>query len=163
LYYHQSNQNFIFASEVRTLLQTGLVPRKADPTGVLSYLEFGSVYEPWTIVEGVMAVPAGHVLTVGDGSGRSRESGNPRQAVSRVLQEEEFNEGRYSREVARRFGTEHQEIPVSQKDTLAVLPEALCAMDQPTIDGINTYLVSAKTRSAGVKVALTGLGADEMF
>src|SRR6266478_3000750 len=53
LYYHQSEQNFIFASEVRTLLQTGLVPRKADPTGVLSYLEFGSVYEPWTIVEGV--------------------------------------------------------------------------------------------------------------
>src|SRR5207244_6841765 len=74
---------------------------------------------------------------------------------SLVFQEEEFNEGRYSREVARRFGTEHQEIPVSQKDTLAVLPEALCAMDQPTIDGINTYRVSAKTRSAGVKVALT--------
>jgi asparagine synthase (glutamine-hydrolysing) len=36
-------------------------------------------------------------------------------------------------------------------------------MDQPSMDGINTYLVSAKTRSAGVKVALTGLGADEMF
>jgi asparagine synthase (glutamine-hydrolysing) len=36
-------------------------------------------------------------------------------------------------------------------------------MDQPTIDGINTYVVSAKTRAAGVKVALTGLGADEMF
>ncbi len=227
LYYHQSNQNFIFASEVRTLLQTGLVPRKADPTGVLSYLEFGSVYEPWTIVEGVMAVPPGHVLTVADGSVSSREYWNPLQASSRaesdassgngiatgdqlpailrdavlshlvsdvpvgvflsggidssalvavlshngvrantfslVFQEEEFNEGRYSREVARRFGTEHHEIPVSQQDTLAVLPEALCAMDQPTIDGINTYLVSAKTRAAGVKVALTGLGADEMF
>ena len=84
LYYHQSNQNFIFASEVRTLLQTGLVPRKADPTGVLSYLEFGSVYEPWTIVEGVMAVPPGHVLTVADGSVRSREYWNPLQASSRA-------------------------------------------------------------------------------
>jgi len=82
---------------------------------------------------------------------------------SLVFQEEEFNEGQYSREIARRFGTDHHEIPVSQQDTLAVLPEALCAMDQPTIDGINTYLVSAKTRAAGVKVALTGLGADEMF
>jgi asparagine synthase (glutamine-hydrolysing) len=227
LYYHQSKQNFIFASEVRTLLQTGLVPRKLDPTGVLSYLEFGSVYEPWTIVEGVMAVPPGHVLTVDNGSVSSREYWNPLQAASRadlyassgngiataeqlpailrdavlshlvsdvpvgvflsggidssalvavlshngvrantfslVFKEEEFNEGQYSREVARRFGTEHQEIPVSQQDTLAVLPEALCAMDQPTIDGINTYLVSAKTRAAGVKVALTGLGADEMF
>jgi asparagine synthase (glutamine-hydrolysing) len=226
LYYHQSKQNFIFASEIRTLLQTGLVPRKADPIGVLSYLEFGSVYEPWTIVEGVMAVPPGHVLTVADGSVSSREYWNPLEAscaksdassgngiaradqlppilgdavlshlvsdvpvgvflsggidssalvavlshngvrantFSLVFQEEEFNEGQYSREVARRFGTEHLEIPVSQQDTLAVLPEALSAMDQPTIDGINTYLVSAKTRAAGVKVALTGLGADEMF
>ena len=227
LYYHQSEQNFIFASEVRTLLQTGLVPRKADPTGVLSYLAFGSVYEPWTIVEGVMSVPPGHVLTVENGSLSSRAYWNPLQASSRaesdassgngtatpdrlpailsdavlshlvsdvpvgvflsggidssalvailsqnsvrastfslVFQEEEFNEGKYSREVARRFGTEHHEIPVSQQGTLAVLPEALCAMDQPTIDGINTYLVSAKTRAAGVKVALTGLGADEMF
>ncbi len=227
LYYHQSEQTFVFASEVRTLLRTGLVPRKADSTGVLSYLAFGSVYEPWTIVDGVKALPPGHVLTVESGSVRSREYWNPlhscsldesvassgngiaaaeqlpailRDAVlshlvsdvpvgvflsggidssalvavlshndvrantfSLVFQEEEFNEGQYSREVARRFGAEHHEIPVSQQDTLAVLPEALCAMDQPTIDGINTYLVSAKTRAAGVKVALTGLGADEMF
>jgi len=227
LYYHRSEQTFIFASEVRTLLQTGLVPRKADPTGVLSYLAFGSVYEPWTIVEGVMAIPPGHVVTVDHGSVSSREYWNPLQSFSLVesapssgngiatadqlpavlrdavlshlvsdvpvgvflsggidssalvavlshngvrantfslvFQEEEFNEGQYSREVARRFGTEHQEIPVSQQDTLAVLPQTLCAMDQPTIDGINTYLVSAKTRAAGVKVALTGLGADEMF
>jgi asparagine synthase (glutamine-hydrolysing) len=227
LYYHQSKQIFIFASEVRTLLRTGLVPRRADPTGVLSYLAFGSVYEPWTIVEGVMAVPPGHVLTVENGSVSSREYWNPLQSSSRdesdlpsgsgiatadhlpailrdavlshlvsdvpvgvflsggidssalvavlshngvrantfslVFREEEFNEGQYSREIARRFGTEHHEIPVSQQDLLAVLPEALCAMDQPTIDGINTYLVSAKTRAAGVKVALTGLGADEMF
>jgi asparagine synthase (glutamine-hydrolysing) len=216
LYYHQSDQSFIFASEVRTLLRTGLVPRKADPTGILSYLAFGSVYEPWTMVEGVMAVPPGHVLTVESGSVSSREYWNPlqpsecatadqlpallRDAVlshlvsdvpvgvflsggidssalvavlshngvrantfSLVFQEAEFNEGQYSREIARRFGTEHHEIPVSQQDTLAVLPAALCAMDQPTIDGINTYLVSAKTRAAGVKVALTGMGADEMF
>jgi asparagine synthase (glutamine-hydrolysing) len=227
LYYHQSERSFIFASETRTLLGTGLVPRKADPTGILSYLAFGSVYEPWTIVEGVRAVPPGHVLTVENGSVNSREYWNPLQSSPRgesalspsngiatvdqlpailrdavlshlisdvpvgvflsggidssamvavlsqngvlantfslVFAEEEFNEAQYSREVARRFGTEHQEISVSQQDTLAVLPEALCAMDQPTIDGINTYLVSAKTRAAGVKVALTGLGADEMF
>src|SRR5450631_1260658 len=227
LYYHQSAQTFIFASELRTLLGTGLVPRKADPTGVLSYLEFGSVYEPWTIVEGVKAVPPGHVLIVESGSVSSREYWNPLASCSRaeseppsgngigtagqlpailrdavlshlvsdvpvgvflsggidssalvpilshngvrantfslVFQEEEFNEGQYSREIARRFATKHHEIPISQEDTLAALPEALCAMDQPTIDGINTYLVSAKTRAAGVKVALTGLGADEMF
>jgi len=221
LYYYHSKQTFIFASEVRTLLRTGFVPRKADPTGLLSYLEFGSVYEPWTIIEGVMAVPPGHVLTWKDGTVSSREYWDPlksaeivtpeiatmaqlptllRDAVlshlvsdvpvgvflsggidssalvavlshngvrantfSLVFQEQEFNEGQYSREVARRFCTEHHEISVSLQDTLAVLPGALCAMDQPTIDGVNTFLVSAKTRDAGVKVALTGLGADEMF
>ncbi len=216
LYYYHDGRTFMFASEVRTLLKTGLVPRKVDPTGVFSYLAFGSVSEPWTIVEGVKAVPAGHVLTLENGSVASREYWNPlrageavqadqlsvilRDAVmshlvsdvpvgvflsggidssalvavlshngvqantfSLVFAEEEFNEGEYSRAVARRFGAEHHEIAVSQRDTLAVLPDALCAMDQPTIDGLNTYLVSAKTRAAGVKVALTGLGADEMF
>jgi asparagine synthase (glutamine-hydrolysing) len=219
LYYYQSGQTFIFASEVRALLRTGLVPRKADPTGVLSFLEFGSIYEPWTMVESIRAVPPGHVLTVENGTVSSREYWNPlrlqsgnaptsadqlpsilRDAVlshlvsdvpvgvflsggidssalvavlrhngirastfSLVFQEEEFDEAQYSREVARCFGTDHHEIPVSQQDTLAVLPDALRAMDQPTIDGINTFLVSAKTRAAGVKVALTGLGADEMF
>jgi asparagine synthase (glutamine-hydrolysing) len=227
LYYWQSGENFLFASEVRTLLQTGLVPRKVDPTGALSYLAFGSVYEPWSIVEGVRAVPPGHVLVLEKDSSSLREYWNPlpaasdpagehasnrngvgaerlpailRDAVlshlvsdvpvgvflsggidssslvaimhrngvrantfSLVFREEEFNEGPYSRAVARRFDTEHLEIPVSQGDTLALLPEALRAMDQPTMDGINTYLVSAKARSVGVKVALTGLGADEMF
>jgi len=228
LYYFQTETVSLFASEVRTLLQTGLVPRKLDSTGVLSYLAFGSVYEPWTIVEGVSALPPGSILTVEGGSVSGREYWNPlRKAVgpdpgeesspdrdspadrlpailrdavlshlvsdvpvgvflsggidssslvailshngvrantfSLVFGEEEFDEGQYSRTVARRFGTEHHEIPVSPDDTLALLPEALRAMDQPTIDGINTYLVSAKTREAGVKVALTGLGADEMF
>jgi len=224
LYYFQSAQTFIFASEVRTLLGTGLVPRNADSTGVLSYLEFGSVYEPWTLIEGVRSVPAGHLMRVENGSVASSEywsslrdpsdiesssrngnnanqlSATLRDAVlshlvsdvpvgvflsggidssalvavlsrngvrpntfSLVFAEEEFNEGQYSREIARRFGTDHHEIAVSQEDALATLPEALCAMDQPTIDGINTYLVSAKARGAGVKVALTGLGADEMF
>jgi asparagine synthase (glutamine-hydrolysing) len=229
LYYFHSGDEFIFASEVRTLSGSGLVPRKADPTGVLSFLEFGSVYEPWTMIEGVKAVPAGHVLTVEGKSVRTRQYWSPfqssvssqatagsgngaensiknrlpailRDAVlshlvsdvpvgvflsggidssalvavlsqngirastfSLVFAEEEFNEGQFSREVARRFGADHHEIPVSQQHALASLPAALCAMDQPTIDGINTFLVSAKTRAAGVKVALTGLGADEMF
>src|ERR1700684_3193320 len=73
LYYYQSQgtqseQAFLFFSAVRTLLQMGIVPRKVDPAGVLSYLAFGSVYEPWTIVEGVKAVPPGHLLTLENGS-----------------------------------------------------------------------------------------------
>jgi asparagine synthase (glutamine-hydrolysing) len=43
------------------------------------------------------------------------------------------------------------------------LPSALNAMDQPTMDGVNTYVIASAVRSAGVKVALSGLGSDELF
>ncbi len=44
-----------------------------------------------------------------------------------------------------------------------MLPDALEAMDQPTMDGINTYVVSKAVKEAGVTVALSGLGGDELF
>ncbi len=227
LYYYHSGRSFLFASEVRTLLQTGVVPRKLDHSGVFSFLAFGSVYEPSTIVEGVLAVPPGHVISLdksrmqshaywdplrhlspetagahspADGDAVRNLPGILRDAVlshlvsdvpvgvflsggidssalvaimhqagvrattfSLVFREAEFNEAQYSRKIADRFHTDHHEILVSQQDALAAVPEALLAMDQPTIDGTNNWLVSAKARAAGVKVALTGLGADEMF
>jgi asparagine synthase (glutamine-hydrolysing) len=65
--------------------------------------------------------------------------------------------------VATKFHTDHHEINVSQTDVLAAIPDALRAMDLPTMDGINTYFVSREARRAGVKVALSGLGGDEIF
>ncbi len=52
---------------------------------------------------------------------------------------------------------------MSQGDVLDAIPYALQAMDQPTIDGLNTYLIARQTRAAGIKVALSGLGGNEMF
>jgi len=46
LYYAQPGSYFLFASEVRTLLGTGLVPRRLDPAGLVNYLAFGSAYDP---------------------------------------------------------------------------------------------------------------------
>ena len=62
LYYAQAGSYFLFASEVRTLLGTGLVASRIDPAGLLNYLTFGSAYDPLTLVEGIRAVPAGHTL-----------------------------------------------------------------------------------------------------
>jgi asparagine synthase (glutamine-hydrolysing) len=53
LYYYVSDKLLIFASELRALLATGLIPRKLSPAGVDSYLANGSVAAPLTIVEGV--------------------------------------------------------------------------------------------------------------
>ena len=80
-----------------------------------------------------------------------------------VFREAEYSEAEHSRAIAARFRTDHHEINVSQADVLAAIPEALGAMDLPTMDGMNTYFVSRETRRAGVKVALSGLGGDEVF
>jgi asparagine synthase (glutamine-hydrolysing) len=229
LYYFQSDRYFIFSSEVRTLLGSGLVPRVIDPAGLISYFAFGSLYEPNTLAEGVKSLPPGHYLTWQQGevkqieywdlidrktsasnydhsAGHSRaeneaqiaelldesvrmqlvsdvpvglflsggidssclagilsRSGVRPSTFSIVFREAEYSEAEYSRAVAQHFHTDHHEITVSQSNFFAAIVPAIAAMDLPTIDGINTYFVSQQTRAAGVKVALSGLGGDEIF
>ena len=63
LYYFQSSQGLLFSSEVRTLLGTGMVPCCVDPVGLSSYLAFGSLYDPITVIEGVHALLPGCYMT----------------------------------------------------------------------------------------------------
>jgi asparagine synthase (glutamine-hydrolysing) len=77
--------------------------------------------------------------------------------------EEDFNECHYAKQVAQRYGADHHELKLSESTLLADLPAALAAMDQPTMDGINSFVISKAVSAAGVKVALSGLGADELF
>ena len=66
-------------------------------------------------------------------------------------------------EVARRYGARHIVRTVDRAEFEADLPAILDAMDLPTIDGINTWFVAKAAHEAGIKVALSGLGADECF
>jgi asparagine synthase (glutamine-hydrolysing) len=235
LYYAESGSYFLFASEVRTIIGTGLVPRHLDHAGLLNYLTFGSAQDPLTLIDGIRALPPGHSLVWEQGNvrhsaywnladnangddandhGRERlpSSENKRSGAasnlrpileeavrlqlisdvpvgvflsggidssalvsilsrggvtpstfSLVFREADFSEAEHSRTVARKFHTDHHEITVSQQDVLAAIPDALRAMDLPTMDAINTYFVSREARAAGVKVALSGLGGDEIF
>ncbi len=72
-------------------------------------------------------------------------------------------EGVHARRVADAIGSTHVDVPITGHTLLDLLPRALNGMDQPTIDGVNTYVVSYAARTAGFKVALSGLGADELF
>ena len=74
-----------------------------------------------------------------------------------------FDEADLARLAAKRFKTKHTEVPLSGESVLARLDEALAALDQPTMDGINTYFVSWAAKQVGLKVALSGLGGDELF
>lgn len=228
LYYYQTDRLFLFASEVGALLASGLVPRKLSVDGLASYLQFGSVQDPWTIIDGVQALLPGHSLIVESKNDRlqvecsnytkelfrstASTGSTRRQAVeslratleesvrlhlvsdvplgvflsggidssalvalmsrvaherpktfSVVFTESEFSEAAHARLIAKRFGTEHREILLSEESLLGLLPGALEAMDQPTMDGINTFIISKAVKEAGVTVALSGLGGDELF
>jgi asparagine synthase (glutamine-hydrolysing) len=80
-----------------------------------------------------------------------------------TFDEGEFDESTWSRMVAKRFDTDHHEIRLESQDFLHQVPEALTAMDHPSGDGPNTYVVSAATKKEGITVALSGLGGDEAF
>ena len=231
LYYGCTGHYFLFASELRTLLGTGLIPRRLDPAALVNYLNFGSPYDPITMIQGVSALEAGHYATWENGrlkdvtywdlgphgkagtassylvghktarqdlendvyatldlavrmqtvsdvpvglflsggidssslAGILSRAGIRLNTFSIIFREAECNEAEYSRAAARAFASEHQEIMVSQRDVLDAMPYALKAMDQPSIDGLNTYLIARQTRAAGIKVALSGLGGDELF
>jgi len=224
LYYYHQGDTFIFASEVRALLQTGLVPRTLSRTAVESYLAYGSVQQPLTIIENVYSVLPGYALTFENGQVHSQpywelhaDTCAPRLADSRALTQEigellvesvqlrlvsdvpvgvflsggidsssvvalmrratagniktfsvyfkerEFNEHDYAERVAKRFATEHHPVLVTEDEILAKIPQALRAMDQPSVDGINSYVVSEAAARTGLKVAVSGLGGDEVF
>jgi asparagine synthase (glutamine-hydrolysing) len=231
LYYSLKDGNLIFASEVRALLESGLVPRRLNPLGLLNYLTFGSAYDPETLIEGINALRAGNYIiwengrikeeeywdiashqgqpsskpTILDEKGKkkmlsdfrvileeaihlrlvsdvpvgvflsggidsstivgllSKNAPSKVSTFSIVFKELDYNESYYSRIIAKRFDTDHHEILLSQQDAIEAIPNAIRAMDQPTIDGINTYIVSREARRAGLKVALSGLGGDEVF
>src|SRR5215510_8801089 len=219
LYYYATSDQLVFASELRALLASGLVPRRLSAGGVDSYLANGSVAAPQTIVDGVKQLLPGHYLEsvelkeIEFARSRSEQAPERREeAVARlraeleesvrlhlvsdvplgvflsggmdssalvalmsrvseqrsktfsvIFDEPAFTEAPFSRAVAAKFGTDHQEIRLSEDRLLDILPDALASIDQPTMDGINTFVVSQAVKNAGITVALSGLGGDELF
>jgi asparagine synthase (glutamine-hydrolysing) len=222
LYYYITDDHFVFASELRALLASGLVPRRLSPAGIDSYLASGSVEAPLTIVDGVKQLSPGYCLQVSANekielsetqfaSSNAVSVSNRNEAVSQlrseleesvrvhlvsdvplgvflsggmdssalvalmsslhhrpktfsvVFDEATFTEAPFSRAVAERFHTDHSEIRLSEDRLIEILPQAIAAIDQPTMDGINTFVVSQAVKNAGITVALSGLGGDELF
>lgn len=116
----------------------------------------------------VSDVPLGAFLSGGlDSSGvvglmRAATDG-PIRTCSMVFEEDEYSEASYARAMAESVGAEHFERTITAKDLTDELGKIFAAMDQPTIDGVNTYFVSQTAKQAGLTVALSGLGGDELF
>ena len=75
----------------------------------------------------------------------------------------EQDESPLAGEVAALLGTRHSVTRISKDEFLGFSGSIFDAMDQPSIDGVNTYLVCRMAREAGLKVVLSGLGGDELF
>jgi asparagine synthase (glutamine-hydrolysing) len=230
LYYALRDGILYFSSEVRALLAGGCVPRRISAGALDSYLLFGSVCEPMTMVEEVYSLPPGHCASLrasgsvqwvapvpywefGDAASRKLNdvpstleaaaarlrpvlneavadhliadvplgiflsSGLDSTAIvalasaaqaglhtfTVIFPEQEFSEAEPARATAKRFGTHHEELLLDGAEMLAHLDDAVDALDQPSMNGINTYFVSWAAKRAGLKVALSGLGGDELF
>lgn len=74
-----------------------------------------------------------------------------------------MDESSIARRTAAHFKTHHHEFQLNAASCEALFHEFLGSVDQPSIDGINTYTIAAVARKQGVKVVLSGLGGDELF
>jgi asparagine synthase (glutamine-hydrolysing) len=75
----------------------------------------------------------------------------------------EWDETEAAAATARELGSVHQRVELSGDSMLASFDQVLAAVDQPTVDGFNTYFISLAAHQAGLKVALSGLGGDEVY
>lgn len=116
-------------------------------------------------------VPVGAFLSAGVDSATLcaialRNGGQPLRTVTLGFSEFKGtanDEVPIAEQVAKRLGTEHQTHWVRRGEFQHALADLLESMDQPTVDGVNTYFVSKVTAETGLKVALSGVGGDEFF
>jgi asparagine synthase (glutamine-hydrolysing) len=116
----------------------------------------------------VSDVPVGAFLSGGIDSsavaGLMAEAGSGRPNTFNIsFEEKEYDESPYAAQVARKFNTCHTRIVLKPTVFLDELKDALDAMDSPSGDGINSYVVSRAIRGHGMTVALSGVGGDELF
>jgi len=80
-----------------------------------------------------------------------------------AFEEAAWNEGDIARRVAKHFGSNHTECVMTKERATQLYKEYCLAIDQPSIDGFNTFCVSKLAHDHGEKVVLSGLGGDELF
>lgn len=230
LYYAQSKGVFLFASELKALLASGLTSRRVDHQAIWDYISLGSIPQPRTILSDIKTLLPGHVMRVNRHGeikvsqywdiavnavrsfpeARFMSETNAAIELRRLLEEAtrlhmiadvpvgaflsggidstsivglmsryvsrpiktysigfegrhaRLSELKWAKISARHFKTDHTEIIITGKEVADEYENLISAIDQPSLDGANTYFVSKITRS-GVTVSLSGLGGDEMF
>lgn len=226
LYLAAVGSGFAFASEVRALLELGIVPRTVDPAGLGAWIRVAANWSERTLVSGVTSFPAASLAarTAGEAPAARRfwtierpetvpsrvpspsevpdavaeavDRAVTRQLVADVpvaaflsggvdstlvaavmarryggtptffnvsFEEAEFDEHPEAERTARDLGAEYRRIRLRAADVKDRFDEMVDRMDLPSADGFNTFVVSEAVAQGGAKVALSGLGGDELF
>ena len=234
LYVSDDGSTLRFASQVKALQAGRKQHNQLDPVGLAGFLLLGHLPEPYTLDQGIRAIPSGTYLLVRMGeaprqtrhfnlgeelasaqaiganlhlsdldvreevraamldtvrhhfvsdvpvgiflsSGRDSSTllGLARDLGIQDLQTitlgfEEFrgtqqDESVLAERIARHYQTHHETRWIGKDHFLRSMDLAVQAMDQLSVDGLNTYFVCEAASEAGLKVALSGLGADELF
>ncbi|MBI4238646.1 MAG: asparagine synthase (glutamine-hydrolyzing) [Deltaproteobacteria bacterium] len=74
-----------------------------------------------------------------------------------------WSEGRQAMQIAEHFHARHHDIPITLEEAMEQLPPYFTAMDQPSVDGLNIFLISRAVRASGIKACFHGVGGDELF
>ncbi len=217
-YYYENGGQLIFASELRTILKTGLVQKVINDNALSGYLLFGSVQAPETLVKGIMELMPGCCmtwqektktrkywdlqkvmkqqdhLTEVDITNKLKEavkvesisdvkvgiflsggldssiltylaSKNQKNTQTLTLGFDEigYDESQQAKEVADFCSANNKIAKIKPKAVLSKLTKILKCFDQPSADGFNTFLIAEFAKSQGFKVAMSGLGGDELF
>jgi len=225
LYVADVDAGLVFASEIRPLLASGVVPNTPDPDGMASMLAYGATQDPLTIHAAIRSFPAGHfqwlesakysrnaapvrywrfpapriecslehateqvrdALTAAVAShaiadvpvGVFLSAGIDstilallaRKSIARLHtfsvdfeSEVMASEAAIAAETAAAIGATHTNVRISNASIRPTWDRWLAHMDRPSVDGLNTLLVSIAARDGGMTVAMSGAGADELF
>ncbi|HEY8154692.1 MAG TPA: asparagine synthase (glutamine-hydrolyzing) [Myxococcota bacterium] len=87
----------------------------------------------------------------------------PIRTVTLAFDDPALDESGLARLAAQRYGTDHHEVPIRVEAMRKSIGDAIRSLDLPSVDGINTYFVSEAAAKTGLKVAVSGVGGDELF
>lgn len=228
LYYAKTKEGFLFASQVKALLVSGLVAREVEPAGLAGFYLWGNVPEPWTLFREIRALPAGSWMRVRSTVAeepviwqdireewRHSNRSLPETELKDLVQQAVTNSVRAhlvsdvpvsvllsggidsgtiaglasqlgskiegitigfdefasscddeipdASVIASHYDLPHSVYRLSRSEFEQELPRFFEAMDQPTIDGLNTWFASIAVAQRGYKVVLSGVGGDELF
>ncbi len=227
LLYSESGEKFIFGSEIKAMLASGLVPPIINPAGLRLLLTFGSVYQPDTILETVhMLLPAHRLILENNKEKRIERywslgidrmpgvralaykkqvalldsalretvemqmvsdvplgaflSGGVDSSILVALMAQvadhriktfsvgfesegaDIDESNDAKKTAHYIGTDHSHVLVRGSEVYKRIQDIASGLDQPSVDGVNSYFVSMAARKE-VTVAISGTGGDEIF